>query len=359
MPTRQIKILNDVPLAPRTTLGLGGNARYFTDCASEENILEALTYARTGGLRIHVLGGGSNTVVADDGFDGLVVKISVPGVSFALKGDSALVRAGAGEDWDRFVGQSVQRGLGGLECLSGIPGLVGATPVQNVGAYGQEVSDVIAGVRVIDRSTLDLLTLTTADCHFDYRQSRFKAEDTDRYIITEVTFALLPQALPTVRYPELDRAIKERVDISSLGRGTESLSAVRATVLQIRRAKSMLIDPADPNTKSVGSFFMNPVVDRAAFTELTTRWMTTGGREEIPHFLFGTAMKISAAWLVEKSGFPRGYRKGGVGISDNHSLALVNRGGTTRELLELAAAIEAAVLRRFGLHLQREPVLLQ
>jgi UDP-N-acetylmuramate dehydrogenase len=340
-------------------MGVGGTARYFVDCTSEEAIRQALVYARDHDLHTHILGGGSNTLVADEGFDGLVIKISLPGISFDRTGSRVLALAGAGEDWDRFVQQTVNRGLGGIECLSGIPGLVGATPVQNVGAYGQEVRTTISGVRAIDRSTLETLTLQPDDCRFGYRTSRFKTEDAGRYVITRITFALMQDALPIVRYPELSEELTKSNDISSLPAGRESLTAVREAVLRIRRRKSMVIDPADPNTKSVGSFFVNPVLSPKEFDALNDRARALGTRLPVAHFPAGSEIKVSAAWLVEQAGFSKGYRRGKAGISEHHSLALVNHGGTTREILDLASAIEASVLEKFGVRLQREPVFLR
>lgn len=359
MQNDDLLIRPSVPLAPFTTMGLGGSARFFVDGTSEEAIRRALGHARSHGLRTHILGGGSNTLVADEGFDGLVVRISLPGVSFDRSGSRVLVHAGAGEDWDLFVLQTVTQGLGGIECLSGIPGLVGATPVQNVGAYGQEVRTTISEVRVIDRSTLDSLTLSADDCRFGYRTSRFKTDDAERYVITRVTFALTRDALPTIRYAELGEELKLGEGIASLPAGRESLMAVREAVLRIRRRKSMVIDPADPNTKSVGSFFMNPVLTRMEFDALNDRARALGSREPVSHFPAGNEIKVSAAWLVERAGFSKGYRRGRAGISEHHSLAIVNHGGTTREILELASSIEATVLEKFGIQLHREPVLLR
>jgi UDP-N-acetylmuramate dehydrogenase len=297
--------------------------------------------------------------VADEGFDGLVVKISLPGISFDRNGITVLAHAAAGEEWDRFVLQTVNQGLGGIECLSGIPGLVGATPVQNVGAYGQEVRTTISEVRVIDRSTLEPLTLSADDCRFEYRTSRFKTDDEERYVITGVTFALKQDAYPTISYPELGEELKKGDDVASLAAGCESLAAVREAVLRIRRRKSMVIDPEDPNTKSVGSFFMNPVLTGEEFDALNNRARALGTRGPVSHFPAGSGIKVSAAWLVEQAGFSKGYRRGRAGISEHHSLALVNYGGTTGEILELASAIEATVLEKFGVQLHREPVLLR
>jgi UDP-N-acetylmuramate dehydrogenase len=356
MTGQAFSIESDIPLAPYTTIGLGGKARYFASCTTAESIREGLRYANKRSLRVHVLGGGSNTVFGDRGFDGLVLKIDLRGVTRDDHGQAVHVRVAAGEPWDDFVRQCAQSGLGGIECLSGIPGLTGATPIQNVGAYGQEVAETILTVRALERSTLEEVVFARAECQFGYRMSRFKATDADRYIFLEVEFSLQKNAPPVIRYPELRQAIDSAVDLASLPLGTDALSAVRASVLALRRGKSMVIDPADPNTKSVGSFFMNPFISVELYNDVQRRWAASGGTGEVPNFVSGSHRKLPAAWLVEKAGFPRGLRKGGVGVSAKHSLALVNYGGSAQELLTLAAEIQDAVARKFGIQLQREPV---
>lgn len=352
-------IRQKVKLATYTTLGLGGPARKFALCQTENQIREALTFAQSHDLRVFVMGGGSNTIFSDRGYDGLVIKISIKGLTFDSSGNAVLARAGAGEEWDTFVQQCIARGLGGIECLSGIPGLVGATPIQNVGAYGQEVADTIVSVEGLDRFSQEPITLTAADCKFGYRMSRFKSDDASRIIITAVTFSLMPNAPAVIRYPELQQLIDQSVDLHALKSGVKALTTVRAVVLQLRRSKSMVIDPNDPHAKSVGSFFMNPVVTLADFDDVQSRWKAMGGTDEVPHFPAGRKVKIPAAWLVEKSGFPKGFRHGGAGVSANHSLALVNYGCTTQELLALASMIEAGVREKFGIQLRREPVLVE
>ncbi len=349
-----------VPLAPHTTLGLGGPARWFWAVTSGQMLIEALRWARDAAVPLSVLGGGSNVIVPDEGVDGLVVQVALPGVSIesAAADGTVLVRAGAGESWDALVSAVVAAGLQGLECLSGIPGYAGATPIQNVGAYGQEVADTITTVEAIDRATLAPVGFAAAECSFGYRASRFKAADRDRFIVTEVTFRLQVQAPPALRYPELRRAVEALPDYSSLA-PADALGAVRAAVLALRRRKSMVVDAADPNSRSVGSFFMNPVLDDAAVERLRRRWTASGGSGDIPVFpAAGGWTKVSAAWLVEQAGFPRGTRRGGVGVSPNHALALVNLGGTSAELLALALEIRTAVETRFGVALEREPVVL-
>ncbi|MEW5799216.1 MAG: UDP-N-acetylmuramate dehydrogenase [Bacteroidota bacterium] len=354
-----MKILEHIPLAPYTTLGLGGTAKYFCVCSSVEEILESLEFARNKNLRAHILSGGSNTVFSDSGFDGIVVKVDVKGISFVDDGDDVLVSVKAGEDWEKFVAMCVEKGYAGIECLSGIPGSVGATPIQNVGAYGQEVKDTIEKVSSIDCSTFQEISFSNLDCQFSYRQSRFKSRDAGKYIITEVTFRLKKNGHPTINYPEVRKIVEDSVPLSSLTDGRESLEAVRSVVLSLRKKKSMVIDPNDPDTKSVGSFFMNPIVDDTQLLLLRHRWNEIGDGTTVPTFASGEKTKIPAAWLIEKSGFKKGYTKNGVGISSNHTLALVNRGGTTAALLALAKEIRDGVEKKFGIRLEQEPVVVE
>lgn len=358
MNSKQVTILENIVLAPYTTIYLGGNAKYFCTCTSVSEIQEAFEFARMHNLRLHILAGGSNTIFSDDGFDGLVVKIDCKGMSFTEDGNDILATVQAGEEWDKFVKMCVEKGYAGVECLSGIPGSVGATPIQNVGAYGQEVKDTITTVKAIDRSTLQEISFSNAECQFSYRQSRFKSRDADKYIITEVTFRLMKNGTPTINYPEVEKIIEASVPLSSLADGKESLTAVRNVVLSLRKKKSMVIDPNDPNTKSVGSFFMNPIVDSDQLSVISKLWKKNGDGTEIPTFPFEDQVKIPAAWLIEKSGFKKGYTKNGVGISDNHTLALVNRGGTTSALLALAQEIQHRVEQTFGIRLEIEPVII-
>ncbi|MEE3259323.1 MAG: UDP-N-acetylmuramate dehydrogenase [Candidatus Latescibacterota bacterium] len=338
---------NNIPLAPQTTMHLGGPARYFAECTSVAEIRTALEWAAAENLPVQILGGGSNVLFPDTGYSGLVLKVALSGIEFA----DATATVAAGENWDPFVQQCVERGLAGVECLSGIPGLVGATPIQNVGAYGQEVQDTIIAVQALDRENLAEVTFTNTQCRFAYRQSRFKAGDRDRHIITAVTYLLDPSGQPQIRYPELRRHIGDELD--GLAPGRPALSAVRNTVLKLRRNKSMVIDPQDPNARSVGSFFLNPVITAGAFATIEQQ------HPDVPHFPAPDGVKVPAAWLVEQAGFHKGLKRGGAGISDHHALALVNRSGTTREILALAAEIQDAVETTFGIRLEREPVLIE
>jgi UDP-N-acetylmuramate dehydrogenase len=305
---------------------------------------------------VQILGGGSNILFSDEGYDGLVVKIDLKGISLTDEGDFIIAHAAAGEDWDEFVKLCIDHACSGIECLSGIPGLIGATPMQNVGAYGQEVSDTIISLNALDSKNLKEDEFTNKECRFGYRQSRFRTEDAGRYIITEVTFRLKKSSRPEINYPELRNYLEANFGLNILATGRPALDAIRSSVLVIRKKKSMVIDPADTNTRSVGSFFMNPVLSKREFESLEEQWQLSGGKSQIPTFKVQGTIKVPAAWLVEKAGFHRGYRKGGAGISANHSLALINCGGTTREILDLAEEIQQSISKRFGILLEREPV---
>jgi UDP-N-acetylmuramate dehydrogenase len=349
-----------IPLSQHTTIGLGGKAAYFVSCQSIGAIRDSLAFAKAQNLRVEVLGGGSNIIFPDEGFDGLILKVSVMGSSSLDDGKWMQVGVAAGEPWDEFVKLCVIRGWAGVECLSGIPGLVGATPIQNVGAYGQEVGDTITNVKAIDSTSFQFVEFTGKECNFGYRQSRFKTHDLDRYVIVEVTFRLRKDGRPEVRYPELRKYIESNTDLAKLDSGTQALDAVRSAVLALRRSKSMVIDPADPNSRSVGSFFMNPILPARDFKAFEERWKSVGDGSPLASFPAEEYVKIPAAWLVEKTGYHKGYRKGNVGISSNHSLALINCGdGTTRELLELAREIQSGVFEKFGIRLEQEPVVVK
>jgi len=353
-----------VPLAPLTTLGLGGHARWFARATRVEHVLAAHGWGPAHGLPLFVLGGGSNLVVSDDGFDGLVLQVAITGIKAALRGEDMLVSAGAGEAWDGLVEFAVTRGLAGIECLSGIPGTVGGTPIQNVGAYGQEVASVIEWVDTVDRVKQGTVRLSRSDCGFAYRTSRFKQQDAGRFIVCEVAFRLRPGASPTVTYPDI-------IDyLSKHSNGSPDVRAVREAVLNVRRRKGMVIDAADPDTRSVGSFFMNPVVDRGTFDRIVADFASGADSSasaeasadksgpRIPHYLMeNDTVKIPAAWLIEQSGFARGHLDGRVGLSTKHPLAIVNRGGATaRDVIRLARSIKRAVIDRFGVALRPEPV---
>jgi UDP-N-acetylmuramate dehydrogenase len=339
-----------VPLSGYSTIGLGGAARYLAVCRSEEELLQALAFARTQSMNAQILGGGSNTLFADGGFNGVVIKVALTGISYRDDGAWCLVSAAAGEDWDGFVRGCIQKGLAGLECLSGIPGAVGATPIQNVGAYGQEVADTIISVNALDRESLTPVSFRGTECEFAYRQSRFKGSDKNRFVVTGVTFRLERNGHPAIHYPELRRHVEAAIDLRALGEGPPALEAVAGAVVALRRKKSMVIDPSDPQSKSLGSFFMNPVLAADAFEKLRQQC------GDVPSFPAEGGTKVPAAWLVEHAGFQRGYRLGGAAISVNHALALVNLGTTTTELLALASRIQEGVRRHFDVALEMEPV---
>jgi UDP-N-acetylmuramate dehydrogenase len=343
-----IVIRDGVPLAPFTTLELGGPARHFVEAADEGAVGEALRWADGRKSPVALLGGGSNMVVSDAGFDGLIVRIATRGVRFDTSGGEATVTAAAGEPWDALVAEAVGRGLGGLECLSGIPGLVGATPIQNVGAYGQEVAETIRAVRVLERGTWQTRELSPQDCGFGYRDSSFKREPT-RFVVLAVTFGLRPGGAPAVRYGELAESL------AGAGKPHPTLSDARATVLALRAKKSMLVTAGDPNRRSAGSFFMNPILESGQAGEVAARAGDEGAR--MPRWPASDGrVKLSAGWLIERAGIAKGLRRGSVGVSSAHALALVHHGGgTTAALIALAHEIQKAVRMRFGVTLVPEP----
>ncbi len=349
----KLTLREQVPLAPLTTIQLGGPARYYAAVRSRAELAEALAWAGRRDLPVQILGGGSNTVFSDEGFAGIVIRVASRGFTFRAAGGDVICVARAGTEWDELVAACVARGLGGIECLSGIPGSVGATPVQNVGAYGQEVADRLAWVRVFERRSGRMLQFDGAECGFGYRQSRFKGVDRDRFVILSLALRLTPDARPHLGYREVaERAGAAGVEELPAG---QALTAVRRIVLELRRGKAMLRDPDDANARSVGSFFLNPVLTAGAFAALRAH---LGARaEELPSYPAPEGIKVSAAWLIGAAGFRRGQTGGGVGISERHALALVNRGGSTAELLALAQEIRDGVAARFGVSLQMEPVI--
>lgn len=341
----------NVPLASYTTLQIGGPARWFAEAATETQVVEALEFAEAGNLPVFILGGGSNILVSDVGFDGLVLRVAVRGIR-QRAGDAVV--ASAGEEWDGFVRWCVERNLAGIECLSGIPGTVGGTPVQNVGAYGQEVAEVIVSVRVLDRVTRKMANLNQQDCGFAYRTSIFNTSQPERYVVLGVSFDLRAAGKPRVAYPDLIQHFSDRSD-------PPRLDEVRDTVLKIRGSKSMVIRPEDPNSRSVGSFFKNPIVaaDRTQKIEEAARQRGSLKLGSLmPGYpMEGGGIKLSAAWLIEHAGFGKGYVRGRVGLSSRHTLALINRGGATaQELLDLMRDIQSAVHTVFGVELSPEPV---
>jgi UDP-N-acetylmuramate dehydrogenase len=342
-------------LSELTTLRLGGPAQRFRRAGSEDELLDAVRAADAAGEPLLVLAGGSNVVVADEGFDGTVVQVATRGVERVHTRDGRVwLDVAAGEDWDALVATCVADGLSGIEALSGIPGSVGATPIQNVGAYGQEVADVVVAVRALDRATGEVRVLEPEACLFDYRSSVFK-RDPGRWVVLRVSFALERSARSEpVRYAELAR----RLGIAP-GDGAP-LADVRAAVLELRRGKGMVLDPDDPDSVSAGSFFTNPVLAPDAFAELQRRVADRLGDGAQPPAwpTPDRSVKTSAAWLIERAGFTRGHGDpDGIAISSKHTLALTNRGGgTAAELVALAREIAGGVRDAFGVELVPEPV---
>lgn len=352
-----VRVVENVPLASLTTLKLGGPARRMIAPDREQDVIEAVHEIDAKQGRLLVLGGGSNLVVGDDGFDGTVLRMVTRGIDVATSSgaggpDVAHVTAAAGEPWDELVARCVADGFSGVECLAGIPGLVGAVPMQNVGAYGQDVSDTIVRVRTWDRVARRVVDFDRAACRFAYRKSVFRGSE--GYVILAVTFALPKStASAPVRYAELARALGVRESESA------PLARVRETVLALRRGKGMVLDAADPDTTSAGSFFTNPILDAAALERLRERVKPVLSEgQSLPVFPESDGRsKVSAAWLIERAGFAKGYAAGPVAISSKHALALTNRGdASTRDLLALARSIRDEVKAKFGVTLENEPV---
>jgi UDP-N-acetylmuramate dehydrogenase len=341
-----VEIRERVPLAPYTTLGVGGSAQFFAAVTTTAELLEAVRFGRERGLAIFILGGGSNLLVSDAGFDGLVVQVAIAG-PVVRTGDE--VEVPAGMDWDRFVREMCEAGLSGVECLAGIPGLVGGSPVQNIGAYGQEVAETIVAVTALDLESMAMVTIAHAECGFAYRRSIFNSTQRNRYVVTSVRFRSNPEAAPRPTYADLQRHFGEGASPAPL----EVYEAVRA----IRQAKGMLLVAGDPDCRSAGSFFKNPVVPAGVLTRIAEGL----GVEEnaVPHWpQEGGLVKLPAAWLVERAGFSKGSRMGAAGISSRHTLALINRGGArAAEIVALRDAVVRGVEERFGIVLEQEPVL--
>ena len=341
----------NVTLAPFTTLKVGGKARFFVSAETEKQVLEAIAFAEECELDVFILGGGSNVLIADKGFDGLVLQINLKGIeTFAETGGTVYITAQAGEDWDEFVAFCIGRNLQGIECLSGIPGFVGGTPVQNVGAYGQEVSETITTVRVFDRKTREILELTNADCGFEYRKSIFNTKEKNRFIVLAVTYALKTNGEPKIVYKDLQ---------DFFGGKTPTLAETREAVCRIRAEKAMLVRQGGADSNSAGSFFKNPVVSRKDFEKIVEIAKKTG-IENVPSYQVNKEnVKIPAAWLIEKAGFQKGYTKGRAGLSSKHTLALTNCGNASAsEILELKKEIQAKVKNIFNIELAVEPVII-
>ncbi len=344
----------NVSLAPYTTFRIGGPARWLVEATDEDSIVDAVQFSRDHGAPLFVLGGGSNLLVSDEGFAGLVLHVGLKGV----EQDGDVFRAAAGENWDDFVGRAVGAGYGGVECLAGIPGTVGGTPVQNVGAYGQEVAETIVGVRVLDVNHLRFEELPASQCGFAYRRSIFNSTERGCFVVTRVDYKLRPGAAPLLRYPDLQRCFQDRNASPTPGQVSDA-------VREIRHRKGMLLVEGEADCRSAGSFFKNPVVGQALYDQIAMK-----ATAPVPCFPAGPDpanpgsadqkwVKIPAAWLVEHAGFHKGFALGRAGISSRHTLALINRGGATAaEIVALRDRIVATVEEKYAIRLEAEPVLL-
>jgi UDP-N-acetylmuramate dehydrogenase len=347
-----LRTQENIPLAPLTTFKVGGPARYFVEAHSEHEVSEAVAYALARKLPLFVLGGGSNLVVSDDGWPGLVLRVSLAGVEFEGDRQKMLFHASAGENWDSLVALAVSKNCGGIECLSGIPGAVGGTPVQNVGAYGQEVSEAITRVRTLEIATGAVLDLSNADCGFSYRSSIFNGTRRGEFIVLEVSYRLCRNGSPRIEYAD----VKNFFAATNLENLT--LQQVRDAVRSIRQSKAMLLVEGDQDCRSAGSFFKNPIVSAAEADRIQALAEKRVPGKSLPRYPAANGqVKLAAAWLVEQSGFAKGYSLGPVGISHKHTLAIVNRGGATaKDILALKDEIEKKVFDAWGIRLHPEPV---
>lgn len=353
-----LEIQENIALAPLTTLQAGGPARYFIEARAEHEVMEAVAFAMARHLPLFVLGGGSNLVVADEGWPGLVLKVSLRGVEFEGDREKMLFCAGAGENWDDLVALAVSKSCAGIECLSGIPGTVGGTPVQNVGAYGQEVSETITRVRVLEIASGNILEMSNADCGFAYRTSKFNGAMRGKYIVLEVDYLLRRNGEPKIEYADVKKFFAAQADVDKTLQGKPSLQQVRDAVRSIRQSKAMLIVPGDEDCRSAGSFFKNPLVSEAEARRIESLAQKLVPGKTLPRYAAaGGQVKLAAAWLVEQSGFYKGYTRGPAGISRKHSLAIVNRGGAAaKDIVALKDEIEQKVFDIWGVRLQPEPV---
>jgi UDP-N-acetylmuramate dehydrogenase len=349
VPPPAISIQEHVLLAPYTTLRIGGPARFFCEVTTEAELLEAIHFTRQHSLKLFTLGGGSNLLIGDSGFDGLVLHIAIRlPIEATHHGRYIDYTVAAGTDWNNFVLNICEQGISGVECLAGIPGSVGGTPVQNVGAYGQEVADTITSVRAFDLDTGTFVALSHEECRFAYRSSIFNTTHRNRYIVTQVTFRLDSAALPNLAYADLQRHFA--------GRATPTPMEIYHAVREIRHRKGMLIVEGEADCRSAGSFFKNPVVPESTLTNIAEILSIPTGK--IPHWPATDGnTKLPAAWLLEQAGFPKGFQQGNAGISSRHTLALINRGNATAaDIVHLRDIIQQQVKARFSIHLEQEPV---
>ena len=355
VPSAPVSWKESVPLAPFTTLEIGGPARFFCEVSTEAQVAEAAQFVRDSNLPLFILGGGSNLLVSDEGFYGAVMRVCTPATTREEKdGKDVLLHVGAGENWNDIVLYAVERGYAGLECLAGIPGDVGGTPVQNVGAYGQEVSETIVQVRAFDLETCTFVDLDHQACRFGYRRSIFNAEARGRYIVTSVTYRLRSGGEPALRYADIQRHFAESIQ----SRHKPTLRQVYDAVRSIREGKGMLAGQGGPDGRSAGSFFKNPVIATEILPQIAAA--ASLGEEKVPRYPAADGLvKLPAAWLIERAGFHKGFAMGRVAISSRHTLALVNLGGATAaELIALRDAVRTAVMERFAVQLEQEPVML-
>lgn len=344
-----MKVQENVGLASLTTFGVGGPARCLVEATTNAEVAEAVQFSRSKSLPLFVLGGGSNLVISDAGWPGVVLKVAIAGMDERSEGGKALFEVGAGVEWDKFVARAVSRNCAGVECLSGIPGSVGGTPVQNVGAYGQEVAETIESVLALDMKDGQIRELCNEACGFSYRTSIFNTSERGRYVVLRVTYALDPGGTPRVHYADLKKYFAGRS-------GSPTLAEARDAVRRIRAGKGMLITPGDEDCRSAGSFFKNPILSSSQFEGLRVR--AAAKNLQIPSYpALDEQKKVSAAWLVEHSGFSKGFGFGRVGISRKHSLAIVNRGeATAAEVVAFKEQIQERVEDIWGIRLEPEPV---
>ena len=345
-----MQVQENVALAPLTTFKVGGPAKYFVEAKTAKQVSEAVAFAQSRSLPLFVLGGGSNLIISDKGWPGLVIKIGITGIEDRSENGKKLFEVGAGEEWDKFVALAVSQNCAGVECLSGIPGSVGGTPVQNVGAYGQEVSETIESVLALDLKDGQLHELCNDACGFSYRTSIFNTSQRGRHIIVRATYALTPGGEPQILYADLKKHF-------SGWEAKPKLADVREAVRRIRASKGMLITPGDEDCRSAGSFFKNPVLSHEQLQALAQKAKAKGF--EIPSYpALESQRKVSAAWLVEHSGFSKGFSSGRVGISSKHALAIVNRGqASAADILDFKEHIQDRVQQIWGIRLEPEPVL--
>ncbi len=346
---RCVEILENVPLAPYTTFRIGGPARWFAEASNEEELLEVVLFAGQKQAPLFVLGGGSNLLVSDAGFPGVVVRMAMKGIEARQDGDAALFAVAAGEEWDGFVHYAVQQNCAGIECLAGIPGTVGGTPVQNVGAYGQEVAETITQVQALDLDAVEFVDLLPQQCRFQYRRSIFNSTARGRYIVTQVQYRLQPGGAPKIAYADLKKHFSGHS-------GAPTLCEVYDAVREIRHGKGMLLVEGEEDCRSAGSFFKNPVIPQEQLPAIAAALAVAV--DAVPRYPAAEGrVKLPAAWLLEKAGFHKGFFLGQAGISSRHTLALINRGAATAaDIAALRDRIVAEVEAKFGVHLQPEPV---